>query len=133
MATSAVQSSRQQYALGAGRADELVKRAIAGGAGLVETFAPATGAKIADLPQSSVTDIETAFERARIAQREWAARPVGERTAVFLRLHDMLLKQQREILDILQTETGKARAHAFEEVVDVAINARYYARTAART
>ena len=130
MTRSTVPSSRQQPALSADRVAELVKRGVAGGAGLVETFAPATGAKVADLPQSSVTDIETAFDRARVAQLEWAARPLAERTAVFSRLHDLLLKQQREILDILQTETGKARAHAFEEVADVAINARYYARTA---
>jgi succinate-semialdehyde dehydrogenase / glutarate-semialdehyde dehydrogenase len=113
------------------RIDELVARAVAGGADPVETHAPATGAKIADLPQSSVADLDTAFERARAAQKDWATRPIGERTAIFRRLHDLILREQREILDILQTETGKARAHAFEEVADVAINSRYYARTAA--
>jgi succinate-semialdehyde dehydrogenase / glutarate-semialdehyde dehydrogenase len=50
---------------------------------------------------------------------------------VFRRLHDLVLREQGEILDVIQTETGKARSHAFEEVVDVAINSRYYARTAA--
>ncbi len=50
---------------------------------------------------------------------------------MFSRLHDLILREQSEILDILQTETGKARSHAFEEVADVAINSRYYARTAA--
>jgi succinate-semialdehyde dehydrogenase/glutarate-semialdehyde dehydrogenase len=109
----------------------LAARAVAGGAPPVETAAPVNGAKIVDLPQSSLPDIETAFERARVAQREWAARPLAERTAVFTRLHDLVLREQAEILDIIQTETGKARAHAFEEVVDVAINSRYYARTAA--
>ena len=34
------------------------------------------------------------------------------------------------MLDIIQLETGKARRHAFEEVLDVAIQARYYAHTA---
>jgi succinate-semialdehyde dehydrogenase/glutarate-semialdehyde dehydrogenase len=58
---------------------------------------------------------------------------VRERAAFLGRFHDLVLMRQAEILDILQTETGKARHHAFEEVVDVAINARYYARTAART
>jgi succinate-semialdehyde dehydrogenase/glutarate-semialdehyde dehydrogenase len=51
--------------------------------------------------------------------------------AVLARLHDLILREQAEILDIIQTETGKARSHAFEEVADVAINSRYYARTAA--
>ena len=113
------------------RITALAARAVAGGAPSVETFAPATGAKLVDLPQSSKTDIDVAFDRARKAQQEWAARPLSERTAVFRRLHDLILREQSEILDVIQSETGKARSHAFEEVVDVAINCRYYARTAA--
>ena len=120
------------WTLSAGRIDDLLARATAGG-GTVTTHAPATGALIAELPQSSRADVEAAFARARAAQREWAARPIAERAAVFARLHDLLLQRQSEILDILQTETGKARSHAFEEVVDVALNARYYAKTAAAT
>src|SRR4051812_12092229 len=115
------------------RVAALTRRATAGGASPVETRAPATGARIADLPQSDTRDIDSAFARARAAQREWARRPLRERTAVFGRLHDLVLRRQAEILDILQTETGKARRHAFEEVADVAINCRYYARTAAKT
>src|SRR3954451_18622028 len=84
------------------RVNALTRRATAGGAASVSTFAPATGAPVADLPQSSPADIEDAFARARAAQREWAQRPVKERTAVFARLHDLLLREQREILDILQ-------------------------------
>jgi succinate-semialdehyde dehydrogenase/glutarate-semialdehyde dehydrogenase len=113
------------------RVTALADRARAGGAPSVRTHAPATGAEIVDLPQSSVDDLDAAFERARLAQLEWSARPLAERTAVFSRLHDLILREQSEILDILQTETGKARSHAFEEVADVAINSRYYARTAA--
>jgi succinate-semialdehyde dehydrogenase/glutarate-semialdehyde dehydrogenase len=113
------------------RVAALAARAVAGGAPSVETFAPATGAKLVDLPQSSTTDLDLAFDRARKAQQEWAARPLTERTAVFRRLHDLILREQAEILDVIQTETGKARSHAFEEVVDVALNCRYYARTAA--
>jgi succinate-semialdehyde dehydrogenase/glutarate-semialdehyde dehydrogenase len=118
-------------ALPPARVAELAARAVAGGAAPVTSYAPATGALIGELPQSSEADVDTAFGRARVAQREWAGRPVGERVAVVRRLHDLILRRQREILDIVQTETGKARAHAFEEVADVAINARYYARTAA--
>jgi succinate-semialdehyde dehydrogenase / glutarate-semialdehyde dehydrogenase len=113
------------------RVAALAARAVAGGAPAVETFAPATGAKLVDLPQSSTIDLDLAFERARKGQQDWAARPLNERTAVFRRLHDLILREQSEILDVIQSETGKARSHAFEEVVDVALNCRYYARTAA--
>ena len=94
------------------------------------TLAPYTGAPIAALPQCSVSDVSEAFERARRAQRTWAARPVRERVAVFLRLHDLILDRQDEIMDLIQLENGKARRDAFLEVADVANTARYYARTA---
>ncbi|MFC8530375.1 succinic semialdehyde dehydrogenase [Nocardia sp. NPDC057227] len=110
----------------------LLERATAGGAPSVEVFAPATGAKIADLPQSSTDDIERAFSTARAAQAQWAARPVRERVAVLRKLHDIVLGEQETILDIVQTETGKARAHAFDEVGDVAVNARYYGSVASK-
>lgn len=110
----------------------LLDRAVAGGAGTVETFAPATGAKIADLPQSDTADIDRAFDTARAAQRDWARRPVRERVAVLRRLHTIVLAEQDTVLDIVQTETGKSRAHAFDEVADVAVNARYYATQADR-
>ncbi|WP_406229733.1 succinic semialdehyde dehydrogenase [Nocardia sp. NBC_01009] len=110
----------------------LLARAAAGGAPSVEVFAPATGRKIADLPQSSTADIETAFATAREAQRGWAQRPVRERIAVLRRFHDIVLAEQSTILDIVQTEAGKSRAHAFDEVGDVAVNARYYASVAAK-
>ncbi|MFF0633867.1 succinic semialdehyde dehydrogenase [Nocardia sp. NPDC004151] len=105
----------------------LLGHAVAGGAPSVEVFAPATGAKIADLPQSSVTDIEAAFATARAAQAEWAKVPVGERAALLRRIHDLVLAEQDTILDIVQLETGKSRVHAFDEVSDVAVNSRYYA------
>jgi succinate-semialdehyde dehydrogenase/glutarate-semialdehyde dehydrogenase len=123
---------RPDWALLPERVRALAGRAAAGGAPPVQTVAPATGAPLAELPQSSVADIDAAFQRARGAQRAWAARPVAERAAVFARFHDLVLREQAEILDILQSETGKARSHAFEEVADVAINSRYYARAAGR-
>src|SRR5207249_3389038 len=42
------------------------------------------------------------------------------------------LDRRAEILDIVQLETGKARRHALEEVLDVAGCALYYARRAPR-
>ncbi|MBF6327979.1 succinic semialdehyde dehydrogenase [Nocardia transvalensis] len=110
----------------------LLAHATAGGAGSVEVFAPATGRKIADLPQSSPADIDRAFDTARRAQREWADVPIRERAAILRRFHDLVLAEQDTILDIVQTETGKSRVHAFDEVGDVAVNARYYAAVAER-
>ena len=65
-------------------------------------------------------------------RRAWARTSFAERAAILLRFHDLVLDRQDEILDLLQLESGKARRHAFEEVLDVAIVARYYANTAER-
>ncbi|MFI6596476.1 succinic semialdehyde dehydrogenase [Nonomuraea sp. NPDC050536] len=95
-----------------------------------EITAPFTGDRIAELPISAADDVREAYVKARAAQAEWAARPAAERARPFLRLHDAILDRRDEILDILQDETGKARKHAFEEVLDVAGCSLYYARRA---
>ncbi len=92
--------------------------------------APFTGAVIGAIPASQTEDVEAAVQRARNAQPRWAALPFPDRSRIFLRFHDLLLNRQDEALDLIQLETGKARAHAFEEVLDTAVVARYYARRA---
>ena len=43
-----------------------------------------------------------------------------------------MFDRQAEVLDLIQLEAGKVRAHAYEEVADTAMVAAYYARTAGR-
>jgi succinate-semialdehyde dehydrogenase/glutarate-semialdehyde dehydrogenase len=74
--------------------------------------------------------VAEAAAAAAAAQEAWAGRPVADRARVLLRFHDLLLTNAAELLDLLQLETGKARRHALEEAMDVAIQARYYAHTA---
>ncbi len=92
---------------------------------------PLTGEVLLDLPLSTEADVERAFAEARVAQAEWAQTPVAERERVLLRFHDLALAQQGDLLDLVQLESGKARAHAFEEIADLAICSRHYGRNAA--
>jgi len=111
----------------------LVRGVVAAPGAATETsVAPFTGAPLGEIPLSTEADVEAAYATARRAQPDWAARPVRDRTAVLLRLHDLVLDRQDELLDLLQTEAGKSRKHGFEEIVDVALNARHYARRGAR-
>ena len=96
----------------------------------LDARSPLTGDTLVSVPVSSDDDIADAFTRARKAQAAWARVPVRERAALLLRLHDLVFARQDDILNVVQWESGKARRHAFEEVCDVAMNARYYARTA---
>ena len=98
----------------------------------MEVEQPFTGGLLGTVPKCTPEDVAEALERARTAQRAWQRTSFAERKAILLRYHDLVLARQDEILDLVQLESGKARRHGFEEVLDVAIVARYYANTAAK-
>ena len=119
------------YAVSAALVTALSRIVVAGPRAQRHTsVTPMTGQPLADLPQSTEADVARAVDQARAAQRAWARRPIAHRAHVMLRLHDLVLEHRNTLLDLIQLESGKARSHAFEEVADVAITARYYARTA---
>jgi succinate-semialdehyde dehydrogenase/glutarate-semialdehyde dehydrogenase len=111
--------------------ERLTDRVVSSGETTTVTT-PFTGAPLVELPVSSADDVATAYERARAAQVAWARLSPAERAAPFIRFHDAILDRRDEILDIIQLETGKARRHAFEEVMDAAGCTLYHARHAPR-
>jgi len=106
------------------------RAAVAAPADTIAIEAPFTGEALGEVPAGTPVDVATAVAAARAAQAAWAQRPLEERAAVLLRFHDLFIANAAEILDIIQLETGKSRHHAFEEVEDIAIQARYYAHSA---
>ncbi|WP_300680509.1 succinic semialdehyde dehydrogenase [Nocardioides sp.] len=110
----------------------LTSRVLATSGRTREVRSPIDGATLAHIPQSSEADVAEAFRRARAAQELWVRRPVEEREAILLRLHDLVLHRQDEILDLIVRESGKARKHAFDEPTHIALTARYYGRTLSR-
>lgn len=98
----------------------------------IPVYAPFTGVELGRIPACTRNDVDAAVDRARAAQPAWEALPIAGRRRILLRFHDLLLDRQNEVLDLIQQETGKARRHAFEEILDAAIVSRYYARHAAR-
>jgi succinate-semialdehyde dehydrogenase/glutarate-semialdehyde dehydrogenase len=96
----------------------------------VAVHAPATGRLLGTVPKGTAADVREAVRRARKAQEDWFHRTVAERAEPILRFHDLVIERQDEVLDLIQLESGKARKHAFEEVADTAIVARYYAHHA---
>ena len=98
----------------------------------MEIEQPFNGELLGCVPKCAPEDVEAAIARARLVQEAWARTKFGERREILRRFHDLVLARQDEILDLVQIESGKARKHAFEEVLDVAIVARYYANTAER-
>ncbi len=118
------------YALEPAYVRTLTDRVVSSTGESVPTTCPFNGQPLAMIPQSGEADVDEAYRRARRAQEAWAATSLDERTARMLALHDLILDRQDEIIDLICWESGKARKHAFDEPLHVALTARYYARSA---
>ena len=118
------------YALEPEYVEALTRRILATSGETKEVRTPISGAPLAHIPQSTEEDVVEAFARARRAQEAWARTSLEHRSAILMRLHDLVLERQEEILDLIVWESGKARKHAFDEPIHIALTARYYARTA---
>lgn len=93
----------------------------------IEVRAPFTGALLGRIARGTEADVDAAVNAARAAQPQWAATPVAERGAVLTRFQGLLLDRREAIVDLIQLESGKARRHAFEEILDTAVVAQHYA------
>jgi succinate-semialdehyde dehydrogenase/glutarate-semialdehyde dehydrogenase len=118
------------YALEPEYVEALTRRVVASSGRSEQVFSPINGQPLAHIPQSTPADVAEAYARARRAQEAWARTPLAERAAVLLRLHDLVLDRQDELIDLIVWESGKARKHAFDEPGHLALTARYYGRTA---
>jgi succinate-semialdehyde dehydrogenase / glutarate-semialdehyde dehydrogenase len=118
------------YALDRRHVANLTRRLVATSGRTVEVRSPIGDQPLAHIPQSSDQDVEEAFRRARRAQADWARTSIDVRADALLRLHDLILDRQGEIIDLICLESGKARKHAFDEPMHIALTARYHARTA---
>ena len=56
--------------------------------------APFTDEPIAEIPASTLDDVDAAFAAARAAQARWAQDPLRERKRVLLKFHDLVLSHR---------------------------------------
>jgi succinate-semialdehyde dehydrogenase/glutarate-semialdehyde dehydrogenase len=110
----------------ASSADSSASRAI-------ESIDPASGALNARFETTNPAELASIFERARSAQKEWAAQPLRERCAVVQRLRDVIFESREEITGVITRETGKPRVEAiFAEILLALDTADFFARRAPR-
>jgi len=96
----------------------------------VEVINPATGTVAYTLPQFSYDAVRGVAAEARAAASDWAAVGVRERSSVLLKLHDLMIEHEANLLDLIQFETGKSRASAFEDYAGALFAARHYGKRA---
>ena len=73
---------------------------------------PVTLESIGEFDAATPEEVRAAVDRARKAQRDWAARSFDERAEVLWRLVDRFVARQDEIVDLVVKETGKTRNEA---------------------
>jgi betaine-aldehyde dehydrogenase len=94
----------------------------------MEVLNPATAETMAEVPESSVEDVNAAVAAARRALPGWAATPPGERGAALLKLADRIEQNADELADIEAKNAGKPRqAFLDDEIPFMVDNLRFFA------
>lgn len=82
---------------------------------------------VGDYAQAEPGDVDAALDAARSAQRDWAAAPLEQKSAVLAGIGDELIRRAGELGELLSREEGKPRAEGVGEVHRAGQFYQYYA------
>eukprot|EP00842_Homolaphlyctis_polyrhiza_P004211 jgi/Hompol1/4791/HPOL_003879-RA len=77
---------------------------------------PATGAVIAFVPLSTPEQVNQAVASSVAAFDGWSKRTVKDRVQILIRFHQLIVKHQNELADIIVLEHGKTKPEALAEI-----------------
>ena len=96
--------------------------------GVTRSYDPATGELVGESRQDGMRELEEAMRKARIAQVDWAKRPVKERAQYILRVRDYIVANADRLAQIISRDNGKTRTDALAtELLPATMAASYYA------
>jgi acyl-CoA reductase-like NAD-dependent aldehyde dehydrogenase len=102
-------------------------------AGETISYNPATGEEVSRVPNTDLASIPEIFQRAREAQKKWAALSFDERRRCIHTMRDYVVEHAEELAAIVSRENGKSRMDALTtEVVPCALAADWYGKHAER-
>jgi succinate-semialdehyde dehydrogenase/glutarate-semialdehyde dehydrogenase len=102
------------------------------GAETFDVFNPATGEKLATLPEMGAGETAAAIDVAYKAQQLWAARPARDRSVLLRKWNDLIVANADELAAILTAEMGKPLPEARGEILYAASYVEWYAEEAKR-
>ncbi|MBN9052545.1 MAG: aldehyde dehydrogenase family protein, partial [Rhizobiales bacterium] len=102
------------------------------GAATFDVFNPATGEKLATLPEMGASETAAAIDAAHKAQGAWAARPAKDRSILLRKWNDLIVANADELAAILTAEMGKPLPEARGEILYAASYVEWYAEEAKR-
>ena len=82
----------------------------------VQVMNPATGQELAQVPLSTVEDVNQAVETARNAFSDWSQTAVPKRARVLFKYQQLLVEHWEELAQLITTENGKSYTEAYGEV-----------------
>jgi aldehyde dehydrogenase (NAD+) len=102
------QSARAEFGIGADWSRMYVdgEWIEAGERGTIPVESPATGDVLHEVPAGTAGDVDDAFQAAKRAQAEWAARPPQERAEVIQTVLAMLQEHGDELAELMIAESG---------------------------
>ncbi len=122
---TATQTASGSNGSGAKAATEAVTRES------IESFSPFTGELLGEVPVLDAAEVQAIVDRARTAQRSWAALSFEARGARLRVFRDAMVDRADEIADLLAREAGKPRHEALlHEVMVVADLITYFSKAA---
>lgn len=90
---------------------------------------PATLEEAGRVPKTDLGLLPSMFEKAREAQKQWAAKPFAERAVHVRKMRDYVLAHVDEIAGVVSRDNGKSRMDALAtEVIPCALAADWYAK-----
>ena len=123
--------SNKQYQAPDGLPDYMLiggKQVKSEGGDVIETFDPATGNKIGEVPSGSVADVEAAVACAKTAlQGEWRKTTPVERGRVLTRIAARLRRDAEHIARVETLDSGKPLGESRGDVETAAYYFEYYA------
>jgi 1-pyrroline dehydrogenase len=96
----------------------------------IEVLNPATGESIASVPNMSADEVDAVVERAREALPEWLDATPAERSALLLKLADVIIDNAEELAQIESRNVGKPLMASRDEMPFSADNLRFFAGAA---
>ena len=82
----------------------------------MDITSPLDGITIANVPLSTMTELNAAVESAQAAFKAWSSTPIKERVQIFYRYKTLMEKNLKELALLVQKENGKTLDEAIAEV-----------------
>ena len=104
----------------------------ADGGGTLSVMDPATGEKLADVPDMGCSETERAIKAAEAAFPGWRALTAGARAKLLRRLYDLMMQHQDALGELLSREQGKPLTEARGEIAYAASFIEWFAEEGKR-